>query len=106
LCAKRNKLLALPLGEIGGGGEDAWLFFDGPTRDEWLVARSRRKAGPLPGNRLRVLSETGSTVEAAAKLFAALHELDGSGARRILAQRAPTAGLGEAINDRLFRAGQ
>ncbi|MDR3192147.1 MAG: hypothetical protein LBT87_03675, partial [Treponema sp.] len=99
----REEILALPWGE-----EEARLFFDGPTRDAWLEAwfsaPSRRKAAPLPGSRLRVLSETGGAVEAAANLFAALHDLDRSGARRILAQRAPPGGLGEAINDRLSRA--
>jgi L-threonylcarbamoyladenylate synthase len=95
----REEILALPRGE-----DDAWLFFDGPTRGAWLSAPSRRNAAPPPGNRLRVLSETGAAAEAAANLFTALHELDRTGARRILAQRAPAGGLGEAINDRLFRA--
>jgi L-threonylcarbamoyladenylate synthase len=95
----REEILALPWGE-----DEARLFFDGTTRDAWLSAPSRRKAGPLAGSRLRVLSETGSAAEAATNLFAALHELDQTGARRILAQRAPAGGLGEAVNDRLFRA--
>jgi L-threonylcarbamoyladenylate synthase len=99
----REEILALPWEEV-----DARLFFDGSTRDAWrdawLSAPSRRKTAPLSGDRLRVLSETGSATEAAANLFAALHELDRTGARRILAQRAPAGGLGEAINDRLFRA--
>jgi L-threonylcarbamoyladenylate synthase len=99
----REEILALPWEE-----DDARLFYDGSTRDAWrdawLSAPSRRKTAPLSGDRLRVLSETGSAAEAAANLFAALHELDRTEARRILAQRAPTGGLGEAINDRLFRA--
>jgi L-threonylcarbamoyladenylate synthase len=94
----REGILALPPGEDG-----AWLFFDGPTRDAWLSAPFHGQA-PVPEGRLRVLSETGSPAEAAANLFAALHELDRTGASRILAQRAPPGGLGEAINDRLFRA--
>jgi L-threonylcarbamoyladenylate synthase len=97
----REEILALPQAPLL-----AWLFFDGSTRDAWLKAwlsaPSRRKSPP--GSRLRVLSETGSAAEAAANLFAALHELDRAGARRILAQRAPAGGLGEAINDRLSRA--
>ncbi|MDR1637091.1 MAG: threonylcarbamoyl-AMP synthase [Treponema sp.] len=101
----REEILALPWGE-NEARLSAWLFFDGPTRDAWLSARlsgpSRRKI--LPENRLRVLSETGAAAEAAANLFTALHELDRAGTRRILAQRAPAGGLGEAINDRLFRA--
>lgn len=50
------------------------------------------------------LSETGNTVEAAARLFTALRELDASGARTIAIMPIPDTGLGEAINDRLLRA--
>lgn len=50
------------------------------------------------------LSETGDTIEAAARLFTALRELDASGARTIAIMPIPDFGLGEAINDRLKRA--
>lgn len=50
------------------------------------------------------LSSKGDLREAAAKLFAALRELDASGARNIAVMPIPTQGLGEAINDRLKRA--
>lgn len=50
------------------------------------------------------LSESGSLEEAAAKLFAALRQLDQSGALAIAVMPIPTTGLGEAINDRLQRA--
>jgi len=50
------------------------------------------------------LSPSGDLVEAAAKLFAALRELDAAGARAIAVMPIPHAGLGEAINDRLQRA--
>ncbi|MFN3744813.1 MAG: L-threonylcarbamoyladenylate synthase [Hyphomicrobiaceae bacterium] len=50
------------------------------------------------------LSPTGDLVEAAANLFAALRELDASGAPTIAVMRVPVQGLGEAINDRLRRA--
>jgi L-threonylcarbamoyladenylate synthase len=43
--------------------------------------------------------------EAAANLFEMLHELDGLGLSLIRAEEAPASGLGEAINDRLRRAG-
>ena len=78
----------------------ALLFFDGASRDEWLSAQGQleRIATVL------VLSETGDMLEAAARLFEALHELDAGGARLILAQLAPEKGLGAAINDRLRRA--
>lgn len=50
------------------------------------------------------LSDTGDTIEAAARLFSALRELDASGARSIAIAHIPNHGLGEAINDRLGRA--
>jgi L-threonylcarbamoyladenylate synthase len=50
------------------------------------------------------LSPTADLVEAAANLFAALRTLDATGARSIAVMPIPTAGLGEAINDRLVRA--
>jgi L-threonylcarbamoyladenylate synthase len=50
------------------------------------------------------LSPTGDLIEAAANLFAALRELDASGAPTIAVMPVPAEGLGEAINDRLRRA--
>ncbi len=50
------------------------------------------------------LSASGDLVEAAQNLFAALHELDASGAEKIAVMPIPVEGLGEAINDRLARA--
>lgn len=50
------------------------------------------------------LSPTGNLEEAAAQLFAALRELDVSGASSIAVMPIPAHGLGEAINDRLQRA--
>ncbi len=50
------------------------------------------------------LSPTGDLEEAAAKLFAALRELDACGASAIAVMPIPNRGLGEAINDRLRRA--
>lgn len=51
------------------------------------------------------LSPVGNLAEAAANLFAMLYELDGLGVRRIAVMPVPMEGLGEAINDRLKRAG-
>ena len=51
-----------------------------------------------------VLTPSGSDVEAAARLFSALRELDASPARRLLAAPVPGHGLGTAISDRLHRA--
>jgi len=50
------------------------------------------------------LSKSGNLVQAAARLFSALHELDGSGVETIAVMSIPHTGLGEAINDRLTRA--
>jgi len=50
------------------------------------------------------LSETGDTTEAAARLFAALHELDRPEFAAIAVMPIPDTGLGAAINDRLRRA--
>ncbi len=50
------------------------------------------------------LSRDGDPVEAAANLFAHLHELDNCGAEIIAVMTVPEEGLGAAINDRLKRA--
>ncbi|NVK33526.1 MAG: threonylcarbamoyl-AMP synthase [Rhodobacteraceae bacterium] len=50
------------------------------------------------------LSKNANLVEAAARLFAAMRELDACGAASICVQGIPEVGLGEAINDRLRRA--
>ena len=50
------------------------------------------------------LSPSGDLTEAAARLFASLHELDAMGAREIAVSPIPDHGLGLAINDRLRRA--
>lgn len=52
----------------------------------------------------RNLSAEGDLVQAAANLFAALHEADASGSRGISIAPIPNDGLGVAINDRLSRA--
>ncbi len=58
--------------------------------------------GPTPGAALN-LSPSGDLVEAAARLFHALRELDGMG-KPIAVAPIPEKGLGRAINDRLRRA--
>jgi len=67
--------------------------------------------GELPANSERFakilnLSKNGDSIEAAANLYAALHKLDSFGLGRIFAMRLPETGLGNAINDRLSRAGE
>lgn len=50
------------------------------------------------------LSPSGDLVEAAANLFACLHQLDAMNAQNIAVSPIPETGLGQAINDRLRRA--
>lgn len=53
---------------------------------------------------VEVLSNSGSSREAAANFFAALCRLDSLGLREIVAQYAPAGGLGDAMNNRLKKA--
>ena len=60
---------------------------------------------PLGGSKVCAnLSPGGDPVEAAANLFAMLHDLDAAGASAIAVMPIPDDGLGAAINDRLRRA--
>lgn len=59
---------------------------------------------PDGAGRLINLSEKGDTIEAAARLFAALRTLDAEGHTAIAVMPIPRHGLGEAISDRLRRA--
>ncbi|MDR1399739.1 MAG: threonylcarbamoyl-AMP synthase [Treponema sp.] len=81
----------------------AWLFFDGNTRDLWLQHRHIINPGRNQGC-IHTLSEHGNLATAAALLFETLYEIDHTGASAIHAQRVPSVGLGNAINDRLERA--
>jgi L-threonylcarbamoyladenylate synthase len=65
--------------------------------DEWLIG-----FGAVRGQ--DSLSETGDPVEAAARLFDALHRADASDRARLAVAPIPAEGIGEAINDRLRRA--
>ena len=58
----------------------------------------------FPAERSLVLSETGDLREAAARLFAHLHSLDGMDIETIYAERLPEMGLGMGIMDRLTKA--
>jgi L-threonylcarbamoyladenylate synthase len=68
----------------------------------------RRAAETLGGPYIavEVLSPAGDEIEAAARLFDALHRLDAAGLDRIVAQAMPETGLGRAIMDRLRRAAE
>jgi L-threonylcarbamoyladenylate synthase len=86
-------MAALPCREDAG-----YLFFSRRSFEAWTG-----RASASPGT-LEILSEEGDSLEAAAKLFEALHRLDRLGLRCIHAEAAPPEALGEAINDRLGRA--
>ncbi len=52
------------------------------------------------------LSPNGDPVEAAARLFATLHALDSGAYSELWAERLPDAGIGRAVNDRLYKASE
>ncbi len=95
--------LPLRLVKAGGlaralpAGRAAAVFFDGAS-----LARAGGAAARFA--EVRVLSESGDPVEAAANLFDILHELDRGGFTELWAERAPEEGLGAAVNDRLYKA--
>lgn len=64
---------------------------------EWLIG-----FGEVEGD--TTLSRTGNLTEAAANLFALLHEADAQPLARIAVAPVPRNGIGAAINDRLSRA--
>jgi L-threonylcarbamoyladenylate synthase len=63
-----------------------------------------RRPAEAPSAAVYWLSDDGNPADAARRLFALLRELDSRGLVRIECERAPEAGLGAAINDRLRRA--
>lgn len=65
--------------------------------DEFMIG-----FGDIPGDCM--LSQSGNLEEAAARLFAALHEAAGSKKPRVAVAPIPDQGIGRAINDRLRRA--
>lgn len=100
--APQTPLVALNIEEIikkEYEKDSAFLFFDGNTLNSWISAKKPPKTAIF-----RVLSETGQILEAASRLFEALHELDNGKILRIFVQLAPQKGLGIAINDRISHA--
>ncbi|MBN2625843.1 MAG: threonylcarbamoyl-AMP synthase [Spirochaetales bacterium] len=55
---------------------------------------------------VEVLSSRGDYLEAASRLFAALHRLDRADIDVIYAQRVPAVGLGAAVMDRIYKASE
>jgi L-threonylcarbamoyladenylate synthase len=76
--------------------------------DSVAVAFDGRRAAALEETglfgKVYALSPRGEMREAAARLFALLHDLDAEGCGAIFAEKVPEEGLGRAINDRLYRA--
>jgi L-threonylcarbamoyladenylate synthase len=96
---------------VSDDGNSAFLFFDGASRDNWLSEQKCLQEKTSLGDEqksaaITVLSETGNMLEAAARLFEALHELERLKVGKIHAQFAPDEGLGMAINDRLRRGSE
>lgn len=100
------------LAELEPRADEGVLFFDGASRDAALCsAESRSERGAFGGTgararwgRMEVLSEKGDEREAASRLFSVLHELDAAGLASIRAERCGLAGLGAAVDDRLYKA--
>lgn len=80
---------------------EALLAF-GSTR--FMGVEGGGAAKDLPQGHILNLSETGDLHEAAANLFAMLHQLDRGGFKKIAVMDVPDTGFGLAINDRLRRA--
>ena len=62
---------------------------------------------PFKGSNIvlnKILSPTENIAEAGANLFSYLHELEKAEVEAIVAERLPSNGIGNAINDRLERA--
>jgi len=96
--APRTPLVLYPPGELAALPEkegEGRLYFKKPPD----CGSPDKAASPV-----RFLSAAGDAVEAAARLFAVLHELDALGLKIIRAEAAPETGLGPAITDRLTRA--
>jgi L-threonylcarbamoyladenylate synthase len=79
--------------------DSAFLFFDGSTRNAWISSQKPPKSAFI-----RVLSETGRTLEAASRFFDTLYELDNGKILKIFVQLTPNEGLGIAINNRIYHA--
>ncbi len=78
-------------------GKPVRLFADAAQGDEFLIG-----FGPMSGH--SNLSAAGDLAEAAARLYACLHEAAASPFPRIAIAAIPEHGIGAAINDRLRRA--
>jgi L-threonylcarbamoyladenylate synthase len=81
--------------------DEALLAF-GPTK--FMGVRSGGALETMPDNTVLNLSESGDLYEAAANLFAMIHQLDRPRFKSIAVMNIPDSQIGIAINDRLRRA--
>jgi len=88
------------INKIPVNNDSAFLFFDNASRDKWISAGKKPEQTAV----IKVLSQSGNLLEAAACLFDILHELDRLNPKQVYAQLVPETGIGMAINDRLRRA--
>lgn len=75
-----------------------------PLPHDCALLRFRDFDPRVPPTHQRQLSVQGDLDEAARNLFAAMRELDALRTAHIFAETVPQQGLGQAINDRLYRA--
>jgi L-threonylcarbamoyladenylate synthase len=105
--SKPGKPMAAP-GQLDTHYRPQVPLYYGPIKKDYkLPTRTVRIAfgtteGPIPAT--VNLSKTGDLVEATAKLYALMHELDRPEYDLILVDPIPDTGLGMALNDRLRRA--
>ncbi len=76
---------------------------DATDGDTGIICHSAY-APNIPQHHQIILSHNADLPTAARNLYAALHEMDHRGYKRILIEQLPTTGVGEALNDRLKRA--
>jgi L-threonylcarbamoyladenylate synthase len=84
-------------------GDIEELLLEHPDLNPVLI-RFSKKLSNYPDSLQFILSEQGSTNEAAIHLFSTLRLADAQAQSLILAEYVPEDGLGRAINDRLKRA--
>lgn len=96
--------LPLRLNAVDVHPDEALLAF-GSTK--FMGIKGGGRVDDLPESAMKNLSESGDLEQAAANLFAMLHDIDQkSGKERIAVMNIPEKGIGRAINDRLRRAAE
>jgi L-threonylcarbamoyladenylate synthase len=75
-----------------------------PGEGRRAVVHFSRPASPVGGADQYWFTESGDVAEAARNVFSLLRRLDAAGYGKVWVQKAPSNGVGEAINDRLSRA--